>query len=56
MTFTQLCQNTNSYELTQWVAYFKIKAADQERERKREAARAKSGRPTEKFSIFDVPE
>jgi hypothetical protein len=56
MTVAQLCENTNSYEITQWLAYFKLKAEDQERERKREAARAKSGAPPQKFSIFDVPE
>jgi hypothetical protein len=60
MTFSQLCANTSSYEITQWVAYFKIKSEEQERERKRNEASAKSGTggtgPQQKFSIFDIPE
>jgi hypothetical protein len=54
MTVTQLCANSNSYEITQWIAYYKIKAHETERERKRDAA--KSGGQQKKFSIFDVPE
>jgi hypothetical protein len=57
MTVTQLCANTSSYEITQWIAYFKIKSENQERERKINASREKSGgQRSENFSIFDVPE
>jgi hypothetical protein len=61
MTVTQLCANTSSYEITQWIAYFKIKSEAQERERKRNEASAKSGTggtggSPQKFSIFDIPE
>jgi hypothetical protein len=55
MTYTQLCANSSSYEITQWIAYFKIKAEEMERERKRDDARMKSG-GQRNFSIFDVPE
>ena len=58
MTVTQLCANTSSYEITQWIAYFKLKSEDQERERKRNeaSANAGTGRSQQKFSIFDIPE
>ena len=58
MTVTQLCANTSSYEITQWIAYFKIKSEDQERERKRNESGAKAGTggSPQKFSIFDIPE
>ena len=57
MTFTQLCENSSSYEITHWIAYFKIKSEDQQREQKREEAKSRSsGEPQKKFSIFDIPE
>lgn len=61
MTFRQLCENTSSYELTQWMAFYKIKTERQEAEEKRLKAEQKAGShtttsDTQKFSFDNFEE
>jgi len=52
MTVEQLGKNLHSYELKQWVAYFKIKEAERKREEKIAENKSKqSNQPQEKFSF-----
>jgi hypothetical protein len=47
MTVQQLGENLSSNEITQWIAYFKIKKYEEDKEKKRAEAEAKSkqGKP-----------
>jgi hypothetical protein len=64
MTVQQLCANITSYEIVEWMFFYKHEALEREKEQKRQEAANKNKAPNfgsanksqEKFSIFDIPE